>query len=409
MINAGRVTSPESGRFLSVFRGGLEDLLTRPAGNVGVLDVLRSAAILLVFGSHFGDFFSASPQIHRFPLFVYGWSGVDLFFVLSGLLIGTQLWRELKATGSIRIGRFLLRRGARIWPLYFSFVLLFALLIPLAHRPSTGIGADLFCISNYVQGQLIVGWSLSTEEQFYILAPLVLIALAAIKIDPRRCWIFPALALLILPVSRAVTIHTGHATASGIPDWRTLYFPIHTHADGLAIGLLLAYGAVFRPDLIASKRFRWFASCLLVIGGAGLSLLSRPIFNFTTLALCFGAATLFGLGLQGMSSIWNWRGFYLTSRLSYGIYLNHFWILRGSASLADRWHLGAGPLGLWICFLPCLVISMAIAAITFQLIEWPFLKLRARWQASTSHKKSVLPTTDSAVDVHVAVPHPSTD
>lgn len=408
-MTTGSTTSADASGFLSLFRGGLQNLLNRPAGNVGVLDLLRSAAILLVFGSHFGDFFSASPTIHRFPLFVYGWSGVDLFFVLSGLLIGTQLWRELNETGHIQISRFLLRRGARIWPLYFSFVLLFVFLIPLAHRPSTGIWADLFCVSNYVQGQLIVGWSLSTEEQFYILAPLLLIALAAINIEPRQRWIFPALALLILPVARAITIYAAPATASGVPDWRTLYFPIHTHADGLAIGLLLAYGVVFRPDLIASKRFRWIASCFLIIAGVGLSLLSRPIFNFTTLAFCFGAATLCGLGLQGMSSVWNWRGFYLTSRLSYGIYLNHFWILRRFASLADRWHVGAGPLGLWICFVPCLLISMVIAVVTFQVIEWPFLRLRARWQASANREKPISPAEAPAIAVPVALPNASTD
>src|SRR5206468_8735683 len=95
----------------SLFHGGWDNLFTRPAGNIAFLDVLRSIAIILVYGSHFGPAFSAPLKVQRLPFIIDGWSGVDLFFILSGLLIGTQLWRELNSTGQIQLGRFLLRRG----------------------------------------------------------------------------------------------------------------------------------------------------------------------------------------------------------------------------------------------------------------------------------------------------------
>src|SRR5436305_13199738 len=102
------------------WRASLHDLTHRPAGNIAALDVLRALAIVLVFSGHFGDEFQAVPKVAHFPVFYWSWTGVDLFFVLSGALIGSQLWKELQRTGHIRIGRFLLRRGFRIWPLYFS-------------------------------------------------------------------------------------------------------------------------------------------------------------------------------------------------------------------------------------------------------------------------------------------------
>src|SRR5262245_22092605 len=101
---------------------GARSLGSRPRGNLPGLDCLRSLAILFVISSHFaGEYavFPHDPMWFKFPLFLFGWAGVDLFFVLSGYLIGGQLWRELSRDGSIRIGDFLLRRGMRIWPLYF--------------------------------------------------------------------------------------------------------------------------------------------------------------------------------------------------------------------------------------------------------------------------------------------------
>jgi len=352
-------------------------------------------AIILVYGSHFGPAFSAPPKIERLPFIVDGWSGVDLFFILSGLLIGTQLWRELKSTGQIQLGRFLLRRGARIWPLYFSFVLVIVFLILFAHHRSTGIWADLTFLSNYVTGQLNVGWSLSTEEQFSIIAPLLLIVLSAIKIDIRGLWLLPIVIFLALPVSRFLAMREMLAVHGSI-DHNVPYFPIHLHADGLVIGLLLAYGAVFRPQLLASSRFRIVAACILTISGVVLYKLSHFLFNFTALALIFGSATLLGLAYKGTSWIVNWRGFYVISRLSYGIYLNHCWVLDRFGRAFARGPFHSSQLALWFCYFVGFAISSVIAAVTFQLIEWPFLNLRSRWQASTRSRPAPAPASSAA-------------
>lgn len=87
------------------------------------LDVLRGIAIALVILTHLP--FDPDPTVLGHTLLekikYKGWSGVDLFFVLSGFLISGLLFKEMSRTGTIRVGRFLLRRGLKIWPAYYVF------------------------------------------------------------------------------------------------------------------------------------------------------------------------------------------------------------------------------------------------------------------------------------------------
>ena len=93
----------------------LNDLAHRPRGNVPALDALRALAVGLVIATHFSAAFlkaGGSPNwFGRIPLVSGGRIGVDLFFVLSGYLIGGQLWRELRTRGKVSLGRFMIRRS----------------------------------------------------------------------------------------------------------------------------------------------------------------------------------------------------------------------------------------------------------------------------------------------------------
>src|SRR6186713_1998961 len=109
----------------SLFSGGPKELVTPPRGTIHGLDVLRSLAVVLVLSGHVAVDYAdrhGSFLLEKFPLFTFGWTGVDLFFVLSGYLIGKQLWRELQRSDTLDVPAFLVRRGLRIWPLYFFFV-----------------------------------------------------------------------------------------------------------------------------------------------------------------------------------------------------------------------------------------------------------------------------------------------
>ena len=179
------------------FQIAVRDLRHRPASNIPSLDMLRSAAILLVLSLHVGEFFPT--RIQHLPFVYYGWSGVDLFFVLSGFLIGGQLWKQLYLQGNIEIGRFILRRGYRIWPLYYAFILVVGGFTLAAGKPVSGFLVDIFCVSNYFHHKIAGGWSLSTEEQFYIAVP-VLLYLGSRLLPTRALVLLPVLWLLAAPV-----------------------------------------------------------------------------------------------------------------------------------------------------------------------------------------------------------------
>jgi hypothetical protein len=102
----------------SLLRAGLRDLWIAPSSQIPALDALRTAAILMVIAGHFSELGNAQfvRHAHFFDssLFLFGWTGVDLFFVLSGFLIGGQLWKELKRSGTINVGKFMATQSPQL-------------------------------------------------------------------------------------------------------------------------------------------------------------------------------------------------------------------------------------------------------------------------------------------------------
>jgi peptidoglycan/LPS O-acetylase OafA/YrhL len=369
---------------MEVLRSGWRELTQRPDSQQPALDALRAAAVLLVICTHYA--LPEWPKAHgpdigmtRWPMFYFGWTGVDLFFVLSGLLIGTQLWREIRRTGTVKIGRFVLKRGLRIWPLYFVVLGLLAVTGYDVRWP------DWTFLCNYKDTLYSRSWSLSTEEQFYIIAPFLLIGIARFLPADRQA--LPLVALCAsIPLARFV--ERGRLLASGVPPatvHERMITPIHLHAEALIIGLLLAWIVVHRPRWIAREEHgrvsRTGLAVLLIGCGVGLALdfLNKEIFAFTALGLIFGSVTFFVL----RDSSWLTRPlqsfvFYPISRLSYGMYLTHFVVVSSSTAWAIR-HV-PGPLP--VVFLGGLVLGTAIAiiaaTITFLLVEHPFLLLRGK-------------------------------
>lgn len=97
------------------------------------LDIIRGIALLMVIIHHSGpEMIPNQPDVSGLIGFSFwslknlGWSGVDLFFVLSGFLIGGLLFSEIERTGTLRCGRFWMRRGFKIWPSYFALLLVLA-------------------------------------------------------------------------------------------------------------------------------------------------------------------------------------------------------------------------------------------------------------------------------------------
>ncbi len=395
-------------RLLDLFLvGPLRDLCRPPKEQIASLDFLRSCAILGVVAFHFSrsaylpmggsvNFFS------RLPLIFYGRVGVDLFFVLSGYFIGKQLWRELSRTGTIDLPRFVLRRGLRIWPLYYA---VWAFVVLLNHyRPDQlafgGWWANIFFLSNYFpQFDIVPGsWSLSVEEQFYVVAPLVLLGGVLLRV-PLQWFRWLLIALLgLLPLLRML-VHwrlTGDLVSPIADDLKMYYLqkPIHVRADCLVMGVLLAH-----LDVLDSGHLKrgLLASGWALLAGfvAFLLLFHSSVLADTGCALFFGACTWFFLARRRprLRILESW-GFYLFSRLSFGMYLNHFYLLSGTAAFTLNYVPASWTPAIQQIVGTLLLVgaSAIVAVVTFCLIEWPFLRLRewifAGEQKSSFHAQS---------------------
>jgi peptidoglycan/LPS O-acetylase OafA/YrhL len=379
-----------AGRMFHRFcRDPLGELMHPPRGQVAALDALRACAVLMVIFRHAsGDYVDMGGQANAWgalPFVRGGWMGVDLFFVLSGYLIGKQLWRELQSTGTVRFGRFFLRRGFRIWPLYF-FILAFSVLV--VHRGKAPLGwwwSDAVFLTNYARRGIVPGsWSLCTEEQFYLITPLAVLIGASFATPMRRYRWYLMATIALLPAIRVVEwwALTGDLLfhdQSLVSEY--LYTPIHAHADGLVVGLLLAH-----LDLVERGRYRQgvFGPAWVLLAGAaacaGLILVSGKFFNFTGISLFFGSLIWWLLGQPRRWLGWlDSQPFYILSRLSFGMYLNHQFLNAATARLMLR-HvslpLGSAALHNILTTAVLVALSALAATVTFCLIEHPFLRLR---------------------------------
>lgn len=371
---------PLAARAAGVLMEGARALWGTSEPRQPALDVLRAASILAVFAQHwpsrFYDGGGVDVGLGRRPPFSVGFVGVDMFFVLSGFLIGRQLWKELAADGTILLRRFFLRRTLRIWPYYYFALVGWSLWHPVENGPARV--SEIFFFANYTTIRGIAGsWSLSTEEQFYIVAPLLLLVLG------RRIplWgYFVVFGLIEAAVVGARHHEVGRLVAAGEP---VLYFEeIHLHCDGLVAGMALSLASVLRPAWFKRDGHPLRGWVVLAAGCAlafALYTLNRKVYNLASLAIIFTALTYALLVDRSfLQKIMAWRGFQIVSMLSFGMYLNHFLFM----TEIGRWWGAATrdvlspTAGFFLGFGVATVLCTAAAAVTYILIEHPFLVLR---------------------------------
>lgn len=196
------------------------------------LDVLRAVAVILVLFRH--SYYDTNL------LYRAGWLGVDLFFVLSGFLIASILFKEYLKKGSISIGKFLFRRAFKIFPPFYFFLAIYLLSSYLfIHKvyPLKDIYAELFYVQSYYHHLLQHSWSLAVEEQFYILMACFIPLAIYFNLLGRRVFcliIFALLLILCFYLRYRITLVYPH-------DIEVLFFKTHLRADGLVVGVLAAY------------------------------------------------------------------------------------------------------------------------------------------------------------------------
>ena len=277
------------------------------------LDVLRGVAILLVIGRH-GPLAETSYGFLQ-PLaqvwFRFGWTGVDLFFVLSGFLIGGLLFNEIRTRHDLDAKRFLIRRGFKIYPSYFAFMAGATLLaryrqgIPFTQLrvpgEVKGIVINTLSLQNYFGSPWGHTWSLAVEEHFYILLPFAL--LLAIRWSRRhdgRVEAVPSIPKLALVLIAACTLGRIFVYRRESFDFSHLVIPTHLRIDSLFFGVFLAYLANYRPDLLnLVGRWRHVALLLGLLLIAPMTVLDLetsafvPTIGFTFLYLGYGCILLF--------------------------------------------------------------------------------------------------------------------
>ena len=222
------------------------------------LDHLRAFAIIFVFLFHYGRLFSHPEWVNAISAF--GWSGVDLFFVLSGYLIAAQLFKTVAQQNKISLKVFFTKRFFRIIPIYLFVVALY-FLFPFLHEKEAlaplwkyltftqNIGLDVS-----KQGTFSHAWSLCIEEHFYLLFPLILIAAIHFKINKKLYWLLLALFVSGF-VIRAFCFQHYVASVddnSWLPWYKYIYYPTWSRLDGLLVGVSIAALLQFKPITAAS-------------------------------------------------------------------------------------------------------------------------------------------------------------
>jgi len=310
------------------------------------LDVLRGLAILLVLGHHVGITPTHLPAalqeiLDRWAM--AGWVGVDLFFVLSGFLVSGLLFREYRAAGRVRVGRFLIRRGFKIYPAFYTLIAVTIVADRLLKRPvpSPGFWGEVLFLQNYVGALWTHTWSLAVEEHFYLLlAALVAVLVARARPAISRAEPFSVIVPLFVVVAGFALVARVATTVIAPPELMLHLAPSHLRLDSLMFGVVLSYLFHFRGDWLAAhvrdrRSTLWLVSVLALAPCLFLPVTSivMQTIGFTLLYVGFGAVLLLALhripvatphrstsviSLMVMANGLAWLGTY-----SYSIYLWH--------------------------------------------------------------------------------------
>lgn len=378
-----------------------------------VLDGLRAIAIILVMFRHgfkVIDFETLQAQSSSFVVDLYaflfhiGWTGVDLFFVLSGFLIGSQLLKFYDTGHTLgESWRFYANRFIRIAPPYFILLLLMQWC--LVYMPIFADTLDavvigkampyhyLFLQDYFAPSMFPVFWSLAVEEKFYILAPLVIAGL--FYLTKSHAWrIGWVCAFLALPLLARWQLFESNPDLSVVLYQSFRYSWFHLRADCLIAGILCAYLFYHlrqHPGLNLLKHGPWlFAAGALSSVVLLVTLPYEAPFGFYALvvsglllAVAFGALVLGGALIPNM-----WAGFlgsaplFFMARISYSLYLTHdLWVL-SSKQLFDGLTAELSlPLELELTayFLLFSGIAVLMGSIFYYLFEKPFILLKNRF------------------------------
>ena len=361
------------------------------------LDFLRASAIALVLVAHASFMFL--PLTHALEgWWVLGHLGVELFFVLSGFLIGGILVRQADAA-RLGVGRFWARRWLRTLPNYYLFLGINILLARWIDGSWPAAERYVFFLQNFAWPQpifFIESWSLAVEEIFYLIAPLLVLMFAS-RITRR----VPSIAWVMLAIALATVIRIGYVLLQQ-PEWDLAVRMVAlVRMDAIGYGVLAVL--LYRH---AGGFTRRHARAIACAGAAGLALGMVLYFSLARDTSLFARTGLFSLISASFAALLpaaaNWQrsgfnaGFESTVRVlarwSYALYLCQLGVMRVmNATFAGHAQTFAG------CVLQALIfmaLSIGCAALVYRYFELPILQWRDRmtrkqaWNADAHAKAS---------------------
>ena len=361
----------------------------RGAERLPSLDGLRAISVLLVVGAHLALSHTAPAFLEPVLHYADGALGVRVFFCISGLLITYLLLDEREATGGIHIGRFYIRRAIRIMPVYYMY-----LTVAFALAWATGVttsACQLLTAATFTKNYGCQGWidihlwSLSVEEQYYLVWPLV-----AARLSTKRMLVIALLAVAASPVSRVIEYLDGHRT----------FFWLTSNVDALMLGSLGGYCLAHRPPWLGralrfqaplfravaiialfipnelGKRFMW-AAVNVAFGGTLQSLLS----TYLILSLVVVRSGRLHRLLNGKAMV-------QMGVLSYSIYIWQQLFLVPTGFYGAEHAVATWPYN-------CICI-VAVAWMSYTVLERPLARLRHRFGLVAKRQTDLLVSRDAA-------------
>lgn len=334
------------------------------AKRISSIDIFRSLAILAVVLFHFNG------------LLPKGYLGVDLFFVISGFLIGGILTKEYKNAKPIHFFKFILQRGFKVWPSYYVFFVVGSLLARFFYQTIdpgqiirfnlTDMPRYLFFYQNYTGAPWHYSfdhvWSLCIEEHFYILLPILFIVAQRIN---KRDVLFAIVALLIFEGIASKFFMFFYTNS------KDTYCATNNRIDALAWGVLLNFAIVYADDIFKAKK----NSIIMIVSGvvfltfailadvfSGPDFFDKVLFHSIVppcFALIIGGAYYYDFS--------KWKPLRFIAYYSYNWYLWHPIFVK-----FILFHIGYTGLGLFVY----LILSFLFAILFTIFVEEKFLARR---------------------------------
>jgi peptidoglycan/LPS O-acetylase OafA/YrhL len=348
------------------------------------IQLLRAVAVYMVLFVHLKQLLpetSITSLLHD-----KGYSGVDLFFVISGFIMVYTTSRN-----RISAGEFLLHRARRILPLYYVvtlFVFIVAIAFPFAfHHTSPNFDALLkslaFVPFEKAPGRIYplyyLGWTLNYEIFFYLIFALSL-----------SIWYEMRVALCAAILSACVFFGLWNPAPSNI----ILYFYTQPILLDFLLGMIIA---LFRDQIVSTMRRIGVLPWLTLLAGvAGLatassflpvsgSLHAPPTNTFLTFGVPMGLIVLAAIGFADVRTRGQpWQFLQEIGNASYSIYLTHFFVVGGLIALASRLHLSPAPR--IALALMALALTAIVGIVVYRRFERPVLSMLARWTRERQHR-----------------------